>query len=139
MLPTGQGANSARHNAAVSNSETKKRLPGVPDAAPEKERRRIGTVVHDERGNASVRWRDAPAELTMERPPLEVLDNPGLALKPEDTHDPYSRGKPRDGLRNGPRHAARSTAGRTDLRRLSEWIKMMRELEERKRRGDDSE
>jgi len=121
----------------VSNSETKKRLPGVPDATPERERRRVATVVHDERGNASVRWRDAPVDRDMERPPLEVLDNPALTLKPEDTHNPYSRGKPRDGLRNGARHAARSGAGRTDLRKLSDWIKMMRELEERKRRGEE--
>jgi hypothetical protein len=121
----------------VSNSETKKQFAGVPDATPEKERRRIGTVVHDERGNASVRWRDAPADL-VERPPLEVLDNPGLTLKPEDVYDPYSRGQPRDGLRKGPRGGGRSGA-RTDLRKLSEWIKMMRELEERKRRGEDPE
>ena len=134
MLPAGNRAQCARHNAAVNNSETKKQFAGVPDATPEKERRRIGTVVHDERGNASVRWRDAPADL-VERPPLEVLDNPGLTLKPEDVHNPYSRGQPRDGLRNGPRAGGRGT--RTDLRKLSEWIKMMRELEERKRRGED--
>ena len=119
----------------MSNSETKKQLAGVPDATPERERRRIGTVVHDERGNASVNWRDAPADLAVERPPLEVLDNPGLTLKPEDIYNPYSRGKPRDGMRGGPRPASRGA--RTDLRKLSEWIKMMRELEERKRRGED--
>ena len=137
MLPVGKGAKNARHNAAVNNSETRKRLPGVPDAAPERERRRIATVVHDERGNASVRWRDAPTDRDMERTPLEVLDHPGLTLKPEDTHNPYSRGTPRDSLRNGPPNAGRNGGGRTDLRKLSEWIKMMRELEERKRRGED--
>jgi hypothetical protein len=119
----------------VSNSETKKQFAGVPDAAPEGERRRVGTVVHDERGNASVSWRDAPADLDMERPPLEVLDNPGLTLKPEDIYNPYSRGKPRDGMRTSPPPVSRGA--RTDLRKLSEWIKMMRELEERKRRGED--
>lgn len=110
-------------------------MPGEPDAAPERERRRVATVVHDERGNASVRWRDAPAELDMERPPLEVLDNPALTLKPEDIYNPYSRGKPRDGLRNGPGNGGRSGT-RTDLRKLSEWIKLMRELEARKGRGE---
>jgi hypothetical protein len=30
----------------------------------------------------------------------------------------------------------KSTGPRKDLRKLSEWIKMMRDLEERKRRGE---
>jgi hypothetical protein len=118
----------------VSNTDNQKRLGGVPDAAPERERRRIGTVVHDERGNASVHWRDAPLDRDMERPPLEVLDNPALTLKPEDLYDPYSRGKPRSGAGLGARPSG--PGGRTDLRKLSEHIKLMRELEERKRRGE---
>jgi hypothetical protein len=121
----------------VDNTDTKKRLGGVPDAVPERERRRIGTVVHDERGNASVHWREAPVDKDMERPPLEVLDNPGLTLKPEDIYDPYARGKPRSGMRHGARPTG--PGARTDLRKLSEHIKLMRELEERKRRGEDSE
>jgi hypothetical protein len=91
---------------------------------PEAERRRIGTVVHDERGNASVRWRDAPAD--WERPVLEVLGDPKLTVKAEESYDPYARREARGG----------AAATRTDLRKLSEWIKMMRELEERKRNGD---
>ena len=90
---------------------------------PEAERRRLGKVVHDDRGNASVLWRDAPADY--ERPVLEVLGNPKLALKTEDSYDPYARREARGG----------GNAARTDLRKLSEWIKMMRELEERKKRG----
>jgi len=99
----------------------------VAHETPAAERRRIGTVVHDDRGNASVSWRDAPADY--ERPVLEVLGNPGLSIKNDETYDPYAR------------RASRNNGGstRTDLRKLSEWIKLMRELEERKRRegGED--
>jgi hypothetical protein len=91
---------------------------------PEAERRRMGKVVHDERGNASVRWRDAPADY--ERPLLEVLGNPNLSVKADESYDPYARRETRG---NG-------NTGRTDLRKLSEWIKLMRELEERKKRGE---
>ena len=94
------------------------------DATPRNERRRIGTVVHDDRGNASVKWGAASAD--QERPALEVLGDHSLALNTEETsYDPYSRTQPR-----------KSNGGkRTDLRKLSEWIKQMRELEERRRNG----
>ena len=88
----------------------------------------MGHVVHDERGNASVRWRDAPPG--EQRPVLEVLGDKSLTVKTEESFDPYARGGlPRE-LKAAP---ARST--RTDLRKLSEHIKMMRELEERRRNG----
>ena len=104
---------------------------GVPPsgATADGERRRIGTVVHDERGNASISWRDAPAHL-VERPVLEVLGEPKLTLKNDDeVCDPYARKSVRGG----------GNTTRTDLRKLSEWIKMMRELEERKRNGGGSD
>ena len=102
----------------------KKQAP--KDATPPDERRRIGTVVHDDRGNASVKWRAASAD--QQRPVLEVLGERGLALNSEETsYDPYARARPR-----------KSDGGkRTDLRKLSEWIKQMRELEERKREDAD--
>lgn len=93
--------------------------------APQGERRRIGRVVHDDRGNASVSWRDAPAD--HERPVLEVLGESSLTLKNEETYDPYARRALRTGGGGGTR---------TDLRKLSEWIKMMRELEARKHNGE---
>jgi len=102
------------------------------DAPPESERRRIGTVVHDDRGNASVKWRDAPADF--KRTVLEVQGEPGLAIKTDESFDPYAR-------RQQPRVAARphGHTARTDLRKLSEHIKLMRELEERKRNEHGSE
>jgi len=94
-------------------------------------RRRLGTIVHDDRGNASVEWHDAPAD--EERPVLEILGDPQLTLQSEETFDPYARHtaslpKPNPG-----------NTTRTNLRKLSEWIKMKRELEARKLRGEDVE
>jgi len=106
-----------------------KNLYGAEDRRQDStgERRRLSRVRHDDRGNAYVEWVDAPAEL-ITRPKLEIEDGPrGLELESErKTYDPYanSRVAPRTG-----------NTTRTDLRKLSEWIKMMRDLEERKRAG----
>ena len=85
-------------------------------------------MVHDDRGNASIEWQAAPAN--QERPVLEVLGERGLTLHSEETsYDPYARSRPGKG----------GGGKRTDLRKLSEWIKLMRELEERKRNGGNGE
>jgi hypothetical protein len=62
---------------------------------------------------------------------LHVLAEPGLALKDEDaSYDPYARhGATFPGTTRG-------NTTRTDLRKLSEWIKMKRALEDRRLRGD---
>jgi hypothetical protein len=107
-----------------------KKKPDV-SAIPPGERRRIGKIVHDERGNASVDWRDAPED--HERPVLEILGEPCLSMQHEyNSYDPYARARK-------PRETAPQVkpAARTDLRRLSEHIKLMRELEARRRRGED--
>ena len=89
------------------------------------ERRRIGRIVHDDRGNASVDWLDAPSNY--KRQVLEVHAEPGVLSieKAPPTFDPYARVTLPESKKTG--------APRKDLRKLSEWIKMMRELEERKR------
>ena len=93
------------------------------------ERRRIAKVVHDERGNASVEWVKAPTE--GERVALS-LEETEPAPKPERGYDPYqTASKCRVGTRPPERPAKR------DLRKLSQWIKQMRELEARKKRGDE--
>jgi hypothetical protein len=106
-----------------------RKKPGRRQPKGETERRKVGTVVHDDRGNASVSWRDAPANL--ERPVLEVLGDPKLSIKSDETYDPYANRTARGSRGKGGPEAG--GGGRTDLRKLSEWIKMMRELEERKR------
>jgi hypothetical protein len=94
----------------------------------ETERRRIGRIVHDDRGNASVDWRDAPPDY--KRQVLEIESEPKtLAIqKAPPTFDPYSCGTLPE--------PKKAVAPKKDLKKLSEWIKLMRELEERKRRGE---
>jgi hypothetical protein len=112
----------------MDQSEKRKAIEADSGGA-ETNRRRIGMIVHDERGMASVEWHYAPAD--EERPVLEVLGNPNLTLKTDDvSYDPYSRH-----TASLPKLNAGNTT-RTNLRKLSEWIKMKRELEERKLRGD---
>ncbi len=96
------------------------------------ERRRIGRIVHDDRGNATLDWWDAPADY--HRPVLEIeAESSGLAIqKAPPTFDPYARAT----LPEPKRVTAAAPPPRKDLRKLSEWIKMMRELEERKRKGE---
>ncbi|MBS0364563.1 MAG: hypothetical protein JSR67_01920 [Proteobacteria bacterium] len=99
---------------------------------PRDERRRIGEVAHDERGNAYVRWHDAPAD--EQRRALEIIGDDRLSLQQqEETFDPYARPNARQ------RSGAGGNTTRTDLRKLSEWIRMMRELEARRQRGEDDD
>jgi hypothetical protein len=104
-------------------------------SAQDAERRRIGKVIHDDRGNASVKWDDAPADY--ERTKLEVLSDSGPTPRSEQGCNPYAQRGAGVTVRTKPEPTARTT--RTDLRKLSEHIKLMRDLEARKRDGDDSE
>ncbi|HTV51067.1 MAG TPA: hypothetical protein VME21_07760 [Steroidobacteraceae bacterium] len=100
------------------------------EGSPLEERRRAAKIVHDERGNARVEWTDASKGSDR---PLLSLDEPEASV--HRGYDPYQRAPrtPRGGVA-APR---RDRAPRRDLRKLSEWIKQMRALEERKRRDDD--
>lgn len=122
----------AVHSLGASTNKIDDREDRRPDSSGE--RRRLSRVRHDDRGNAYVEWVDAPAEL-VERPKLEIQREPSgrkLELDAErHAGNPYASDS----------GAVRKTGNtsRTDLRKLSEWIKMMRELEERKRNGDGGE
>src|SRR5512143_1885793 len=124
--------------------DPKHRIPGHPsggaDTLPKPQRRRLSRIVHDHKGNATVQWYDAPGDY--ERPVFELESSPpaagkrglstgSLAVQSEDTHNPYMRIPEAD--RKG------QPGQRTDLRKLSAWIKMMRELEEAKKRNRDDE
>ena len=117
-LPLQRISVEASPNKKIESAEDRKQDTG--------ERRRLSRVRHDDRGNAYVEWVDAPAEL-VERPKLEIQREPGeLQLDTQrSAYDPYANGS------GGARKSGTTT--RTDLRKLTEWIKMMRELEERKR------
>ena len=103
-------------------------------------RRRISRIVHDHKGNATVEWLDAPADYERQRfeiegakqpatPPKRGLSTGSLAIENHDSHDPYTR---------IPESERKRTPGqRTDLRKLSAWIKMMRSLEEAKKDRDE--
>jgi hypothetical protein len=94
----------------------------------EANRRRLGRVVHDERGNAFLTWHDAPAD--EKRHVLEILGEPKLTVKSEESFDPYARLEARAAVVPG------KPAKPKDLRKLGEWIKMMRELEARRAAED---
>ncbi len=98
-------------------------------ASGNNERRRIGRIVHNDRGNARLDWWDAPADYR--RPVLESEEEThGLAIqKGPRPSAPSAAATPRA-------PASKAPGPRKDLRKLSEWIKMMRELEERKSRGE---
>lgn len=115
------------------------------------EKRRIGQIVHDDRGSASVEWRDAP--LGHERQKFELEDTQGsgrgdnklrggikLEVRNDNTFNPYDRGADtlsgRPGAPNGPQAGK---GGKRDLKKLSEWLKLMRAMEERKKNGDETE
>ena len=105
-------------------------------------RRRISRIVHDHKGNATVEWLDAPAdyerqkfEIEGARPPAAApkhgLKTGSLAIQNDDSHDPYMR------IPESERN--RTPGQKTDLRKWSAWIKMMRSLEEAKKRGSGEE
>jgi hypothetical protein len=104
---------------------------GVAESA---NRRRMGKVVHDDRGMASVEWLDAPKDYV--RPVLELEDGASatsrlkalrdqapLTIAKQDAFNPYQRSTVDSPTQGGTKR---------DLRKLSKWIKMMREIEERK-------
>ncbi len=98
------------------------------DPGDTRERRRIGVVVHDDRGNGRVEWKDSPRGV--ERTSLSVED-PQSAEHPQQGYDPYASGARAPGR---PTHETQRT--QRDLRQLSEWIKQVRRVEELKRAED---
>lgn len=93
----------------------------------------MGRIVHDERGVAQLEWHELPASRAhlFERITLEVESTPSVADAPRresQGFNPYARAG-QAGVREPP-----AKPKRRDLRKLSEWIKLRRGLEERRRR-----
>jgi hypothetical protein len=102
-------------------------------------RRRTGRVVHDDRGQASVEWQDAPANQA--RTVLEIEDTARVQRRLKSLRDNAATKAPRQDTFNPYQRApgTKPAAGpRRDLRELSKWIKMMREIEERKALDKDA-
>ena len=109
------------------------RTSGTRDpAASTAERRRLGRIVRDDRDTASVEWVDAPADYERVRLSIEGTLPPGIRRNPGGGYNPYETISPNKGIA-----AADKPTARRDLRKLSAWIKQMRELEERKKRGEE--
>jgi hypothetical protein len=118
--------------------------PGQPDTEPEAHRRRLSRIVHDHKGNATVEWYDAPPGYDYDRPVLEIegaaapsspqergWSTGSLGMGGKKAHEPYGRIPEAD--------PKRAPGQRTDLRKLSAWIKLMRSLEEAKKRRDQDD
>jgi len=102
-------------------------------------RRRASQIVRDDLGNARVEWIDVGyAGVALERAPLSIVPTPprgdGARLSVERDRgsgfDPYAR----VGAAHIPE--ARKAPVKRDLRKLGEWIKLKRELDERKAQDD---
>ncbi|HEY6454780.1 MAG TPA: hypothetical protein VIY90_05790 [Steroidobacteraceae bacterium] len=105
----------------------------TPDpSASTPERRRAGRIVRDDRDTARVEWVDAPADFA--RVPLSIESTlpPGVKRTSGGGYNPYETISPHKGST-----ATDKRSGKRDLRKLSAWIKQMRELEARKKRGEE--
>jgi hypothetical protein len=101
--------------------------------APAAERRRFGKIVRDDRDSATVEWVDAPTDF--ERVPLSLEGTLPKGKKlAHGGYNPYETQSP-----SKAKAAAEKDKPpvKRDLRKLSAWIKQMREMEQRKKRGDD--
>jgi len=117
----------------MRTSKDKPPVDDAPDVADGSERRRRGKIVHDERGNARLEWVDAPKDAKDAPRPTLSIDEPEPNI--HRGYDPYSRvPRPERGGLTAPK---REPGSKRDLRKLSEWIKQMRALEERKRSDED--
>lgn len=113
----------------MDNSKKKPLAADNDSVASTGERRRIGRIVHDDRGNARVDWVNAPSDYKRPVFEIEKESKRGLSIQtPSRTFNPYEC--------TPLPHAKKEAAPRKDLKKLSEWIKLMRELEERKLRGE---
>ncbi len=122
----------------------RKNNPNAPSNSREAEntpfpRRELGRIVHDERGTASMEW--VAVSRGQPRQVLEIVEDPGRGkpLAPRGANDPGSGFNPyASAVPDAPGVAAREAPRKPrDLRKLGEWMKMMRELEARKKRGED--
>ncbi len=127
----------------MSADRNDKRRPGPEDpisvAFP---RRRLGRVEHDERGNARMEWALLPDDAgKTDRVVLELLEEPVVPgtraphvnQPSRGAFQPYGSGHVDPFGAAPPREAPRKPK---DLRKLGEWLKMTRELEERRKRGE---
>jgi hypothetical protein len=97
--------------------------------------RRLSKIVHDEKGNPTFVWEVVSLDQQLPAPPDPEDERTAMALPlytgdlaieadetfQSDPHNPY--------MRQRCTRPARRTNGRTDLRALSAWIKIMRQMQ----------
>ena len=99
----------------------------------------MSQIVHDDRGNARVEWIDAGcAGVPLERAPLSIESTPARGVTARLTVERKGAGGFDPYARVGAAHIpeAKKPPVKKDLRKLSEWIKLKRELESRKSQDD---
>jgi hypothetical protein len=117
-----------------------KKDSGRPDKAADAtadtiERRRIGRVMRDDRDSAVVEWMDAPMDYQRVHLSIEGESTlPGGPKRAGNGYNPYETISPTKNTAAPDKRPAKR-----DLRKLSAWIKQMREIEARKQRGDDDD
>jgi hypothetical protein len=119
----------------VNSKKDNRDSDGPPAASADTiERRRIGRIVRDDRDSATVEWVDAPSDY--KRVPLSIEGTlpRGDVKRTANGYNPYETNSPTTA-----KTAADKRPVKRDLRKLSEWIKQMRAIEERKKRNDDED
>jgi len=102
-------------------------------------RRRASQIVHDDRGNARVEWIDAGyAGVPLERAPLSIESAPSRGENAKLSVERHRSGGFDPYARVGAAHIPepKKPQVKRDLRKLGEWIKLKRELDERKSQDD---
>src|SRR5579862_3589678 len=98
-------------------SQKKTFTPRRSEVTEPAERRRVARIVHDDRGNASVKWHDAPADYKRQVLELQSEEHREHELSIEvapQSFDPYSRHRLPE---PPPKKKTTSAPGRTDLRK----------------------
>jgi hypothetical protein len=111
------------------------------------DRRRASRIVHDERGNARVEWLDIDDEREhlFDRTALSIDGEPGTRADAPKRSGSMTVERPRAGGFNPYQRVGTAgqsktqepqRGGKRDLRKLGEWLKIKREVEERRARGE---
>lgn len=112
--------------------------------SPTVKRRKLGRIIRDERGAATMEWEPYGDEETAERVVLQVLETPSdgdySVVPPEEVGSgdlrgarlPYGRSPPRT---KREQELQAQTSKASDLRKLSEWIKASRKPAGTTKRG----
>ena len=103
------------------------------------QRRKLGRIIRNERGNATMEWTTYTEQDSAERVVLQVLETPAdgnwSVVKDQPDEDPAPRAARQPWGAPGPHEPQAQPPRRpSDLRKLSEWIKLTRKLESAKQK-----